>query len=106
MQNPYKIESMLDKNVLVLGGLGFIGSNLAIKCSQLGGRVTVFDSMLEPYGGNIFNIAEIKSKAELMKKDMRDVQQLEKAVREKDFIFNCAGQVSHVDSMKDPYLDI
>ena len=106
MQNPYKLESMQNKNILVLGGLGFIGSNLANKCSQLGAKVTVFDSMLEPYGGNVFNIAEIKNKVELQKKDMRDAKQLEMAVREKDYIFNCAGQVSHVNSMKDPYLDI
>ena len=106
MAETYRLEGMDGRKVLVLGGLGFIGSNVANKCVQLGAEVTVFDSLIKPYGGNEFNISEIKGKVKLLKQDMRNVKQLEAAVKGTDYIFNCAGQVSHVDSMTDPYMDI
>src|SRR3989344_1826900 len=106
MAQSYKLESMKGKEVLVLGGLGFIGSNVANRCVELGADVTIFDALIENYGGNLFNISTIKDKVEHVKKDMRNVKDLEAAVKGKDFIFNCAGQVSHVDSMTDPYIDI
>ena len=102
----YKLGKMNGKKVLVLGGLGFIGSNVAHRCVELGAEVTIFDALIENYGGNMFNISTIKDKVEVLKKDMRDVKDLEAAVKGKDFIFNCAGQVSHVDSMTNPYIDI
>src|SRR3989344_9704452 len=99
----YKIEPMKGKGVLVLGGLGFIGSNVSNRCVALGADVTVFDALIKPYGGDEFNISEIKGKVKLLKQDMRNVKQIEAAVKGTDYIFNCAGQVSHVDSMTDPY---
>lgn len=101
-----KGEKMQGKNVLVLGGLGFIGSNTAHRCIKQGANVTIYDALLPMYGGNPANIAEIKDKVKVIKKDMREKPALEEAVKEQDLIFNCAGQVSHVDSMADPYLDI
>jgi len=106
MDNSYKLERMEGKRVLILGGLGFIGSNTAQKCFELGADITIFDAMIEPYGFNLKNIEEIREKVDFIKDDMRNVEALSKAVKDKDFIFNCAGQVSHIDSITDPYLDI
>jgi UDP-glucose 4-epimerase len=91
---------------LVTGGLGFIGSNVSQKLVSLGAEVTVLDACLEPYGWNFANIREIEGRCGFVKADIRDAEAMEKAVADKDFIFNCAGQVSHVDSMKDPFLDL
>ena len=88
---------MKGQRVLVLGGLGFFGSNIVHKCVGLGAEVTVFDAMIEPYGFNLANLKGIEKKVGLLKQDMRNFGDLSKAVKEKDLIFNCAGQVSHVD---------
>ncbi len=86
-------------NVLITGGCGFIGSNLAIRLVNEGARVTLLDSMLDDYGANLFNIATIKDRVQINFSDMRDEHSLRYLVRDKDFIFNLAGQVSHLDSM-------
>ena len=86
-------------NVLITGGCGFIGSNLAIRLGNEGARVTLLDSMLDDYGANLFNIATIKDRVQINFSDMRDEHSLRYLVRDKDFIFNLAGQVSHLDSM-------
>src|SRR3989344_9100198 len=106
MKKPYNIRRIEQKNVLILGGLGFIGSNIAHKCVELGAKVTIFDAMIEPFGFNLANIKTIKGKVSFAKKDMRNFKDLARAVKEKEYIFNCAGQVSHSDSMKTPFLDI
>lgn len=97
---------MKEKNILILGGLGFIGSNIAQRCAQLGGNVTIFDAMIEPYGFNLANVREIKDKVKIVKKDMRNFNDLSLSVKQQDYIFNCAGQVSHIDSMRKPFLDV
>jgi UDP-glucose 4-epimerase len=94
------------KNVLITGGLGFIGSNLAIELVHHGANVTLLDSLLPQFGGNQRNIALIRDRVAVNISDMRDVESLEVLVQEKDFIFNLAGQVSHGDSMRDPKLDL
>ena len=94
------------KNVLITGGLGFIGSNLAIKLVQLGARVTILDSLIPEFGGNRFNIAPVESEVNINISDMRDPNSLRILVDKKDYIFHLAGQVSHGDSMRDPELDI
>jgi UDP-glucose 4-epimerase len=93
------------RNVLVTGGLGFIGSNLAIRLVEYGARVTLVDSLDPHFGGNRANIDPIRDAVTLEICDLRDAP-LEKLVAEKDFIFNLAGQVSHRHSMKDPLLDL
>ena len=102
----YELKGMEGKRCLVTGGLGFIGSNLARRLVGLGAEVSVLDACLEPYGWNSANIKEIKMKVRFVKADIRDAPAMTAVVKEKDFIFNCAGQVSHVDSMKDPFLDL
>jgi len=98
--------SFVNKQILVTGGAGFIGSNLVIKLIEAGANVTVLDSMLPGYGGNLFNLAPVRDKILINFSDMRDWHSLSYLVREKDFIFNIAGQVSHQDSMNDPMMDM
>ncbi len=93
-------------SVLVTGGLGFLGSNLARRLVRLGARVTLVDALLEGFGGSLANVAEIRDDVEVRIADLRDTATVEAAVRDQDYIFNLAGQVSHGDSMRDPQLDL
>lgn len=106
MALPYSLKKSKEENALVLGGLGFIGSNTVHRLVNLDYNVTVFDACLEPYGWNFANIEGIKEKVKFIKSDMRDFDTLRKVVVGQKVIFNCAGQVSHMDSMTNPYLDI
>ena len=99
-------ESYKDKKVLVTGGLGFIGSNLAIKLVELGANVTVVDSMIPYFVGNLFNIEPVINKLIINFSDIRDSSSTDYLIREQDYLFNLAGQVSHIDSMNDPYTDL
>lgn len=100
------MSQVKEEKVLILGGLGFIGSNLAHKLVEIGARVTIYDACLDPYGWNFANIEEISDEIEFIKGDIRDFDLLKQHVRDKDYIFHCAAQVGHVISMKDPFLDI
>ena len=94
------------KKVLITGGLGFIGSNLARALVKIGAKVTIYDNFMEKTGSNFYNIEDIKDRIEFISGDIRDKEKIEEAVKEKDIIFNLAGQVSHVLSMENPFLDI
>lgn len=94
------------KNILITGGLGFIGSNLAIHLVESGANVTLVDSMIPDYGGNLFNVSEIKDKVHINYSDIRDEHSIVYLIKDKDYIFNLAGQVSHIDSMIDPRTDL
>lgn len=95
-----------DKHVLITGGLGFIGSNLAHRLVDLGADVLIVDSLIPEYGGNIFNVHGIEDRLRINIADMRDEHGLRYLVQGQDIIFNLAGQVSHTDSMVDPYTDL
>jgi UDP-glucose 4-epimerase len=94
------------KQVLVTGGLGFIGSNLAIRLVELGADVTVVDSLVPELGGNTFNLAPVEDRVQLSNADLRDTAAVEDLVTGKEVVFSVAGQVSHVDSMTDPIGDL
>jgi UDP-glucose 4-epimerase len=91
---------------LVTGGLGFIGSHLSKKLLGLGAEVTIVDSLIPDYGGNPYNIREIVDRVHVNYSDIRDPWSIRYLVKNQDFIFNLAGQVSHIDSMKDPETDL
>lgn len=94
------------RRVLILGGLGFIGSNLAIRLVKLGAEVTLVDSMLPQYGGNLRNIDPIEGQCRINFSDIRDQHSLDYLVAGADVIYNMAGQTSHVESMTDPITDL
>ena len=95
-----------NKNVLITGGLGFIGSNLAIKLVELGAKVTILDALIREFGGNKFNIFPVKHKVKVKIGDVRNPATIKQAVLDKDIIFNLAGTLSHIDSMKNPFVDL
>lgn len=92
--------------VLITGGLGFIGSNLARRLVDLGADVVLADSLIPEYGGNLYNICGIEDKVRVNISDVRDPHSMKYLVQDKDFLFNLAGQTSHMDSMVDPYTDM
>jgi UDP-glucose 4-epimerase len=92
--------------VLITGGMGFIGSNLAISLVNMGAKVTIVDAMIPGYGGNLFNIRDIREKAQVNFSDIRDVNAMDYLVVDQDFIFHLAGQVDHILSLTDPFPDI
>jgi UDP-glucose 4-epimerase len=99
-------NSFAGLEVLVAGGLGFVGSNLAIRLVELGAKVTIVDALVPDHGGNLFNIESIRDRITLSTSDVRDTRTLEALVRGKQYLFNLVGQVSHIDSMVDPYTDM
>lgn len=98
--------SFAGKKVLITGGLGFIGSNLAKRLVELGAEVQLVDSLIPEYGGNTFNIDTIRNAVQVNISDVRDEYSMPYLVQGKDFLFNLAGQTSHLDSMKEPYTDL
>ena len=94
------------KNALVLGGAGFIGSNLALRLVELGANVTVVDGMLEQYGGNMANLAPVRDQIKINFADIRNRKPLQFLVPDQEFIFSMAGQTSHIESMTDPITDL
>lgn len=94
------------RRVLITGGLGFIGSNLARALVTLGAKVTVVDSLVPEYGGNLRNLAGFAHRLTVNISDVRDRHSLPVFVRDTDVLFNLAGQTSHMDSMADPDTDL
>src|SRR3972149_4484826 len=101
MNNGFK-----GKKVVITGGLGFIGSNLAIKLVTMGAEVTLMDAMIPEYGANLFNIEPIKNDVLINFSNVCDEHSMNYLVQNKDYIFHLAGQVSHVMSMTTPFPDI
>ena len=98
--------NLAGSDVLITGGAGFIGSNLAIRSLELGAKVTIVDSMIAKGGGNPFNLQPIEHEIEIDYADIRDRYSLDELVRGKDLIFHLAGQVGHLESMEYPFTDL
>ncbi|HMD35848.1 MAG TPA: NAD-dependent epimerase/dehydratase family protein [Vicinamibacterales bacterium] len=94
------------RRVMITGGLGFIGSNLARRLADLGANVLLVDSLIPDYGGNLFNIDGLADRLTVNIADIRQQSTMNYLVRDRDVIFTLAGQVSHIDSMRDPYTDL
>jgi len=93
-------------NVLITGGLGFIGSSLARRLVGMGADVTLVDSLIPQYGGNLANIHDIRDRVDVNISDVRDPHAMAYLIQGKDYLFNLAGQTSHMDSMSDPFTDL
>lgn len=101
-----KFAAFKDAQVVVTGGLGFIGSNLAARLVGLGAKVVLIDSLMPNYGGNRFNIAPIREQLRVEITDIRDTEHMRALLAGCDYLFNLAGQTSHLDSMHDPVTDL
>ncbi len=100
------LQAFAGARVLITGGLGFIGSNLAHRLVALGAQVTLVDSLIPEYGGNLYNIAGIEDRVRVNIADVRDEYSMNYLVQGHDVLFNLAGQTSHLDSMRNPYIDL
>ena len=103
---PFDDELFSGANVLITGGLGFIGSSLGRQLVALGAKVTLVDSLIPEYGGNLFNIHDFRDKVSIEIADVRDTKAMAALIKKRDFLFNLAGQTSHLDSMTDPLTDL
>jgi UDP-glucose 4-epimerase len=101
-----RFNEFFKKHILITGGLGFIGSNLARQLVRLGAQVTLVDSLIPEYGGNLFNIHDIKERVTVNITDVRDPHAMAYLIQGQDYLFNLAGQTSHLDSMTDPKTDL
>ena len=99
-------QTFAGRRVLITGGAGFIGSHLARRLVRLGAKVTLVDSLIPEYGGNLHNLAGLGTAVHLNISDVRDAHSLPHFVKGQDFLFNLAGQTSHMDSMTDPQTDL
>jgi UDP-glucose 4-epimerase len=95
-----------NKKILITGGLGFIGSNLARRLVKCGNSVTVLDSLIPEYGGNLRNLHDLREKIVVNLSDVRDPFSINELIKGQDYLFNLAGQTSHLDSMHDPITDL
>lgn len=100
------VSGLKGRKVLITGGLGFIGSNLAHRCLELGARVTVYDCLDPHSGGNLYNVHDIRGSIEIRHHDILDFDQISECIVDKDIVFNCAASTSHPFSMKDPWIDL
>lgn len=97
---------IFNKKILITGGLGFIGSNLARRLVEFQNEVTIIDSLIPQYGGNLRNLYDVKDQLDINISDVRDTYAIHQLIKGKDYLFNLAGQTSHLDSMNDPVTDL
>jgi len=95
-----------NKRILITGGLGFIGSNVAYRLVEFGAKITIVDALIPEYGGSFFNISGIKDRVKVVIGDVRNAKKMESLIKGMDFLFNLAGQTSHLDSMMNPFTDL
>ena len=103
---PELADAFRGRRVVISGGLGFIGSNLAIELVAAGADVLLLDALVPEHGGNRFNVRPVERRLEVEVVDLRDVARLRPLLRGCDVLFNLAGQTSHLDSMRDPFTDL
>ena len=105
MSEEFDYSLMKNKNVLITGGLGFIGSSIGVRCVELGAHVTLLDACLDPYGWNFANIEGFENKLKFVKGDVRDIEIIEELIPNVDIVFHLAAQVGREISMEKPWLD-
>ncbi|MFT3780850.1 MAG: NAD-dependent epimerase/dehydratase family protein [Nibricoccus sp.] len=106
METPDLQNQYAGKKALITGGLGFIGSTIARRLLALGAKVTIVDSLIPEYGGSLRNIHGIERDLTVNISDVRDRHSLPVFLKDQDYLFNLAGQTSHMDSMADPETDL
>src|SRR5688572_30842856 len=106
LSNSPDFSAFAGRKVLITGGLGFIGSNLAFRLADLGAEIMLVDSLIPQYGGNQQSIRGLEDRVRVNIADVRDQHSMDYLVQGQDYLFNLAGQTSHLDSMRDPYTDL
>lgn len=106
MNVNYNLPRLNGQKILITGGLGFIGSNLAHKCLELGAEVTIYDCLDPRSGGNLYNVHDIQDYIEIYYNDILNFDQVSQKIIKKDIIFNCAASTSHPFSMREPWIDL
>src|SRR5215813_10452430 len=101
-----RMDEYRGEKVLITGGLGFIGSNLAIRLVELGASVTILDSLHPTCGANYFNVESVRKDLEIIEGDAADLSLVRRIVRRTKCVFNLAGHISHIESMEDPFSDL
>ncbi len=99
-------NSFNNKNILITGGLGFIGSNLAHKLLSYGARITIVDNLNPLYGGNLYNLENISDRVKVVIGDVRDSEIIKPIIEKSDYLFHLAAQVSYIDSLSIPFEDL
>ena len=102
----YGLPSMRGERVLITGGLGFVGSNLAHQCLELGAEVTIYDCLDPRSGGNIHNVDDIRDDVRIIVNDIRNFEGICSVILNQSILFNCAAYTSHPNSMKEPLIDV
>lgn len=97
---------LINKRIVITGGLGFVGATLAGRLVNAGAKVTLIDSLIPEYGGNPFNISDFEDRVQANISDVRDEFSMAHLVKGQDILFSLAGQTSHMDSMHDPFTDL
>ncbi|MBI4801980.1 MAG: NAD-dependent epimerase/dehydratase family protein [Elusimicrobia bacterium] len=100
------MSDLKNKKVLITGGLGFIGSNIALRCLEEGAEVTVYDCLDPRSGGNMYNLHGIEESVRIVVNDIRSMEGISSCIRGQDILFNCAAYTSHPNSMREPLIDI
>jgi UDP-glucose 4-epimerase len=100
------LSNLQGRKILITGGLGFVGSNLAHRCLELGAEVTIYDNLDPHSGGNPYNIRDIRTGVNVCYHDILDYDRLVERVVDKEIVFNCAASTSHPFSMREPWLDM
>ncbi|MGA9755653.1 MAG: NAD-dependent epimerase/dehydratase family protein, partial [Desulfobaccales bacterium] len=103
--DSFTIPRLDGLKILITGGFGFIGSNLAHACLQSGAQVTIYDCLDPNSGGNLFNIEGIQSQVEVIRSDILNFSDVCRVIDNKDIIFNCAASTSHPFSMREPWVN-
>src|SRR5450432_797161 len=91
---------------IITGGLGLIGSHLARRLLDLGASIVIVDCLDGNSGANLFNIRDIQDRIQVVRSNIGDVNEMRERVRDCEFLFNLAGQTSHMDSIHAPLEDL
>lgn len=106
INDEIEMSSIKGKNIVITGGLGFIGSNLAYSCVKNGSNVTIVDNLDPEAGGNTFNIQPFESDIKVISGDICDSNLMQKLLKTSDIVINCAAQISHTQSLQTPFRNL
>lgn len=99
-------NNLAGRSALVVGGCGFIGSNLVRKLSSCGVATGVVDSLARWGGGRRRYLDDLRGSVRLQRLDVRKAAEHVETFRNYDVIFVLIGSVGHLESMQRPQADL